>query len=80
MLSLFSRVFISPPSFFLLERPASPFIGEGEDTCYREKEKSEGEEGLQGRRVLLLLYVGPADAVDGDGDGSTSGSCSPLMP
>ena len=33
-----------------LGRPASPFIGEGEGTGYREKkkEKSEGEEGLQG--------------------------------
>jgi len=46
----------------------------------RKKEKSEGEEGLQGRWVLLLLHVGPDNAVDGDGDGSTSGSCSPLVP
>ena len=38
----------------------------------RKKEKSEGEEGLQGRRVLLFLHVGPTDAIDGDEDGSMS--------
>ena len=57
-------------------RPAFPFIGEGEGTCYserkREKEKSEGEESLQGRGVLHLLYAGPAGPIDDDGDGSTS--------
>ena len=38
----------------------------------REKEKSEGEEGLQGHGVLHLLYAGPASPVDDDRDGSTS--------
>ena len=47
----------------------------------REKEgDNRGEEALWVRRILLLLHAGPADAVDGDGDGSTSGSCSPLVP
>ena len=38
----------------------------------------EGEEGLQGRGVLHLLYVGPTGPVDDDGDGSTSRPCSSL--
>ena len=46
----------------------------------REKEKSEGEEGLQGRGVLHLLYAGPAGPVDDDGDGSMSRPCSSLAP
>ena len=61
-------------------RPASPFIGEGEGAGYRERKGEKREEGLQGHRILLLLHAGPADAVDGDGGGSTSGSCSPLVP
>ena len=61
-------------------RPAFPFIDEGEEQIIdRKREKSQGEEGLEDRRVLLL-YAGPADAVDGDRDGSTLGSCSPLVP
>ena len=40
----------------------------------REKEgDNRGEEALWVRRILLLLHAGPVDAVDGDGDGSTSG-------
>ena len=46
----------------------------------RKKEKSEGEEGLQGHRVLLLLHAGPTDVINGDGDGSTSGFNSPMVP
>ena len=45
----------------------------------RKKDKSEGEEGLQGHRVLLLLHAGPIDAVDGDWDGLMLGSCSLLV-
>ena len=62
-------------------RPAFSFIGQGKTwVIAEEKEKNEREEGLQDRGVLLLLHVGSADAVDGDGDGSTRGSCSPLVP
>ena len=46
----------------------------------RGKGKSEGEEGLQGRGVLHLLYAGPADRVDDDGDGSASRPYSSLAP
>ena len=56
-------------------RSASPFIVEGEGAGYtreREREKSEEEEGLRGRGALHLLYMGPTDPVDDDGDGSTS--------
>ena len=46
----------------------------------REKEgENRGEEALWDCRVLLLLHAGPSDAVDGDGDGSTLGSYSPLV-
>jgi hypothetical protein len=38
----------------------------------RESERSEEEEAPRGRIVLHLPYVGPADPVDDDGDGSTS--------
>ena len=43
----------------------------------RGKGKSEGEEGLQGHRVLLFLRAGAVDAVYGDGDGSMSGDVNP---
>jgi hypothetical protein len=38
----------------------------------REREISEEEEGLRGRIVLHLPYMGPTDPVYDDGDGSTS--------
>ena len=54
-------------------RPAFPFIDEGEDAGYtREGEKSEEEEGLQGRGALHLLYACPVGPIDDDGDDSTS--------
>ena len=70
-----------PPSLCCV----SPFI-EGEDVGYirkreeREKEgENRGEEALWDRCVLLLLHTGPADVIDGVGDGSMSDSCSPLV-
>ena len=75
MLSSFSRV-------LFMGRPASPFIGEEEGARYRERkrEKSEGEESLQGCGVLHLLYVGPIGPIDDDGDGSMSWPCLSLTP
>ena len=66
-------------------RCVPPFIEEGEDAGYiRKKEEKErenrGEEALWDHYVLLLLHAGPTDAVDGDRDGSASGSCSLLVP
>ena len=50
--------YVPTPPF--MGRPASPFIGEVKARITEEeKEKNKREEGFQGRRVLLLLYVGP---------------------
>ena len=91
--SLLSRVLVSCSCIFIswfdlvriwipfMGCPASPFIGEGEArVTAEEKEKNEREEGLQNRRVLLLLHVGPADPIDVNRDGSTSWPCSSLAP
>ena len=52
-------------------RPAFSFIGQGKARVIaEEKEKNEREEGLQDRRVLLLLNAGPADPIDVNRDGS----------
>ena len=54
---------------------AFPFIGQGKVwVIAEEKEKNKREEGLQDRRVLLLLRAGPAHPVDVNRDGSTSRS------
>jgi len=67
-------------------RCVPPFIEEGEDAGYirkreeREKEgENRGEEALWDCCVLLLLHMDPTDTIDGDEDGSTSGSYSPLV-
>ena len=55
--------------------PAFSFIGQGKAwVIAEEKEKNEREEGLQDRRVLLLLHAGLADPVDVYRDGSASRS------
>ena len=52
-------------------RPAFSFIGQGKARVIAEEnEKNEREEGLQDRRVLLLLHAGPADPVNVNRDGS----------
>ena len=62
-------------------RPAFPFISQGKvRVIAEEKEKNEREEGLQDRRVLLLLHAGPADTVDVNRDGAMSRSCPSLAP
>ena len=54
-------------------RPAFPFIDQGKARVIaEEKEKNEREEGLQDRRVLLLLNAGPADPIDVNRDGFAS--------
>ena len=58
--------------------PAFPFIGQGKAwVIAEEKEEREREraEGLQDRRILILLHVGPVDPVDVNRDGSTSWPC-----
>ena len=60
----------------------SPFYRRRERCRLHQKKRegeNRGEEALWDRRVLLLLHADPTDAVDSDGDGSTSGSCSPLV-
>ena len=52
--------------------------GKVQVTREKEREKSEGEEGLRGRGALHLLYVGPTGPVDDDGDGSMLRPCSSL--
>ena len=39
------------------------------------KEKPEAKEVLQGCRVFLFLYAGPADMADGGRDSPTLGAC-----
>jgi len=59
-------------------RCVPPFIEEAEDAGHIRKKRRErkGRESRRRsplvRRVLLLLHAGPADAVDGNRDGSTS--------
>ena len=74
--SLFSCVLV----FSLLGRPASPFIGEGEDAGYREKEEKKRGRRRPPRPLDPFPSCGSTNTVDGDGDGSTSGSYSPLVP
>ena len=50
-----------------------PFIGQGKArVTAKEKEEQEREEGLQNRRVLLLLHAGHVDPVDVNRDSSMS--------